>query len=62
MIECEHKPEWIRERENGDRYCAVCRSVMIDEGLIESTRQGGSYSPKLDGWRRVGDRGSESIE
>jgi hypothetical protein len=33
MIECEHKPEWIREREGGQTYCTVCR-VTIFKGFI----------------------------
>lgn len=27
-MECEHKIEWIREREDGDVYCTVCRTIF----------------------------------
>lgn len=42
-IECEHRPDWIREREDGERYCAVCRIILYEEfdvGEIEES----SYS------------------
>lgn len=25
---CEHRPEWIRQRDDGDIYCTVCRSIF----------------------------------
>lgn len=28
---CEHRPEWIRERGDGEYYCTVCRATIYDE-------------------------------
>lgn len=39
-MECEHRTEWIRQRDDGDYYCTVCRMILDEEDIDESIRQG----------------------
>lgn len=60
-MDCEHRSEWIRER-NHEKYCAVCRKIIYEEPLIESSGQGRNNINQYNGWRRVGSSRSKSIE
>lgn len=38
MNGCEHKPEWIGER-NGERFCKVCRATIYDTSAGQGIRE-----------------------